>query len=131
MKKFLGFIFVVAGLGAAAYFVVPTLTAPPTATPPPAGTLAVHFIDVGQGDSILIDYGQIEVLIDAGDKSPGVVDYLKSKVDGPLEAMIATHPHAETLTALANIGAKVYGTDKSGTIIVTTDGKDYNITTAK
>ena len=60
------------------------------ATPPP-GELKVHFIDVGQGDAILIDLNDIEVLIDGGDRSPGVVEYLKKYVDGPLEVMIATH----------------------------------------
>ena|GEM_PF-3685845 len=30
------------------------------------GTLTVHFIDVGQGDSILLDLGDTEVLIDGG-----------------------------------------------------------------
>ena len=39
-------------------------------------TLTVHFVDVGQGDSILIDLGDTEVLIDGGDKSPGVVSYI-------------------------------------------------------
>lgn len=33
--------------------------------------LSLHFIDVGQGDSILIDIGETEILIDGGDKSPG------------------------------------------------------------
>jgi beta-lactamase superfamily II metal-dependent hydrolase len=63
-------------------------------------TLTVHFIDVGQGDSILVDFGDIEVLIDGGDKSPGIVDYIDDYVDGPLEVMIATHPHADHIGGL-------------------------------
>lgn len=72
-----------------------------TPTPlPTQGELEIHFIDVGQGDSILIDLGETEVLIDGGEKSPGVVDYLKKHVDGPLEVMVATHPHADHIGGL-------------------------------
>lgn len=62
--------------------------------------LTVHFIDVGQGDSILLDLGDIEVLIDGGDKSPGVVSYIDDYVDGSLEVMVATHPHADHIGGL-------------------------------
>jgi len=62
--------------------------------------LKVHFIDVGQGDSILIDFGETEILIDGGGKSPGVVGYLTGLVDGPLEVMVATHPHADHIGGL-------------------------------
>lgn len=31
-----------------------------------SGQLAVHFINVGQGDAILVDYGTYEMLIDGG-----------------------------------------------------------------
>ncbi|GAJ16941.1 unnamed protein product, partial [marine sediment metagenome] len=55
---------------------------------PTDSELRVHFIDVGQGDSILIDFGETEVLVDGGDKSPGVTAYLKAYVDGPIEAMV-------------------------------------------
>ncbi len=48
------------------------ITVIPPAQAPTKGELKVHFIDVGQGDSILIDFGDIEVLIDGGGKSPGV-----------------------------------------------------------
>jgi len=73
---------------------------------PELGTLTVHFIDVGQGDSILLDFGDIEVLIDGGEKSPGVISYIDDYVDGPLEVMIATHPHADHIGGLiAVLGA--------------------------
>jgi beta-lactamase superfamily II metal-dependent hydrolase len=82
-------------------------TPPHTATPVPTqGELKVNFIDVGQGDSILIDLGETEVLIDGGEKSPGVVNYLKKYVDGPLEVMVATHPHSDHIGGLiAVLGA--------------------------
>jgi beta-lactamase superfamily II metal-dependent hydrolase len=68
--------------------------------------LTVHFIDVGQGDSILLDLGDIEVLIDGGDKSSGVVSYIEDYVDGSLEVMVATHPHADHIGGLiAVLGA--------------------------
>jgi len=65
--------------------------------------LTVHFIDVGQGDSILLDLGDIEVLIDGGEKSPGVVSYIDDYVDGPLEVMVATHPHADHIGGLIEV----------------------------
>lgn len=64
------------------------------------GPLTVHFIDVGQGDSILLDLGDIEVLIDGGEKSPGVVSYIEDYVDGSLEVMVATHPDADHIGGL-------------------------------
>lgn len=81
----------------------PTPAPTPTPTPPPTptmGQLQVHFIDVGQGDSILVDLGETEILIDGGGKSPGVVAYLNNYVDGALEVMVATHPHADHIGGL-------------------------------
>ena len=69
-------------------------------TTEPIRELYIHFIDVGQGDSILIEYGDTEVLIDGGDRSPGVVTYLSSYVDGAIEVMVATHPHADHIGGL-------------------------------
>ncbi|MCL0077212.1 MBL fold metallo-hydrolase [Dehalococcoidia bacterium] len=74
---------------------------PPVVDPKPVlPEMTVHFIDVGQGDAILLDVGEIEVLIDGGGKSPGVVVYLREHVDGPLEVMVATHPHADHIGGL-------------------------------
>ena len=64
--------------------------------------LRVHFLDVGQGDSILIDCGETEVLIDGGTNEAGdeVVAYLNGYVDGPLDYVIATHPDADHVGGL-------------------------------
>ena len=37
------------------------------------------------------------------------------------------HPHQETIQALSAIGAKIYGTDVHGNIIIVTDGKAYSL----
>lgn len=68
--------------------------------------LKVHFIDVGQGDSILIDLGEVEILIDGGDRRPGVVNYLSSFVEGAIEVMVATHTHADHIGGLVDVLAK-------------------------
>ncbi|MCT2537708.1 MBL fold metallo-hydrolase [Aquibacillus koreensis] len=39
------------------------------------------------------------------------------------------HPHYTVVNRVENYGAKLYGTDVHGTIVVTTDGKDYSIVT--
>ncbi|NCC17043.1 MAG: MBL fold metallo-hydrolase [Clostridia bacterium] len=69
------------------------------------GELTVHFIDVGQGDSILIDNQDFEVLIDGGNNKDGqnVVAYLKDYVDGPLDLMIGTHPDADHIGGLDDV----------------------------
>ena len=41
------------------------------------------------------------------------------------------HPHPETLTALAQVGARVYGTDVNGTVSIGTDGNTYTAATEK
>jgi len=78
-------------------------TSPAAISPEPAsptGELKVHFINVGQGDAILIDLQDIEILIDGGDRSPGITGYLNEHVDGSLEVMVATHPHADHIGGL-------------------------------
>lgn len=84
----------------------PTATTEPSPTTTTPQELKVHYIDVGQGDSILVDLGETEVLIDGGDRSPGVVNYLSSYVDGVLEIMVATHAHADHIGGLIDVLAK-------------------------
>lgn len=78
-----------------------------------ASNVTVHFIDVGQGDSILIDAGQFEILIDGGPRSAGrsVVDYIKPYVDGSLDAVIATHNHEDHIGGLPDV-LKAYPVDR-------------------
>lgn len=63
-----------------------------------SGQLKAHFLDVGQGDSILIQLpnGQ-NMLIDAGTSEAGgsVVSYLKEQGINKINYLVATHPHAD------------------------------------
>jgi len=61
------------------------------------GQLKVHYIDVGQGDSILVHTNDVAMLIDAGERGygPGVVNYIKDQGINKLDYLILTHPHAD------------------------------------
>lgn len=67
--------------------------------------LSVHLIDVGQGDSILIESDGSYMLIDAGDNHKGsiVVDYLNSLQVKELEYVIGTHPHSDHIGGLDEV----------------------------
>lgn len=71
--------------------------------PDPEHLLFVHFIDVGQGDSILIDLEEFEILIDGGGRNSGVADYIDTYVDGTLEVVVATHPDADHIGGLIEV----------------------------
>ncbi len=66
---------------------------------------SVHYIDVGQGDSILIEYGDAAMLIDAGenDKGEEVVSYLKEEGIEKLDYVIGTHPHSDHIGGLDTV----------------------------
>lgn len=67
--------------------------------------MKVHFINVGQGDSILIQTGNENVLIDGGGKEKGddVVAYLKKQKVKTLNAVVSTHPDADHVSGLAYV----------------------------
>ena len=65
----------------------------------------VHFIDVGQGSSTLIQQGTSGILIDAGEKDYGqvVVDYLNNVGVTSLEYVVASHPHSDHIGGLDDV----------------------------
>lgn len=68
-------------------------------------TLTFEVLDVGQGQSIFLDYGDMEVLIDGGcpDYGKSVVNKIKDRVDGDLDYVIATHSHVDHIGGLSAV----------------------------
>lgn len=68
-------------------------------------TLKVHFINVGQGDSILIEVNGYTVLIDAGPNSSSskLKAYLDKNAITKLDYIIATHPDEDHIGSMDDI----------------------------
>ncbi len=69
------------------------------------GDLVAHFIDVGQGDCILLESQGDFVLIDAGETeySATVCQYLENNDVTSLDYVIATHPHSDHCGGLTEV----------------------------
>jgi competence protein ComEC len=73
-----------------------------------AQNLKIHFIDVGQGDSILIEAaGGKNILVDGGDRADSIasriINYLKKQEVKRLDYIISTHPHSDHIGGLVDI----------------------------
>jgi len=92
---------------------IPTPTPSPTSTPTPFPTptpvpmplsenVTVHFIDVGQGDSIFVDTPTLDMLVDGGSVNAGetVVGYLRALNVTRIDVVVATHPHEDHVGGL-------------------------------
>ena len=88
----------------------------------------VHFIDVGQGSSTLIQKGTTGVLIDAGEKDYGdvVVDYLTAVGITELEFAVASHPHSDHIGGLDEV-LNAFPTDK----IILPELEEFNTPTTR
>lgn len=81
---------------------------PPAADPVQVtaeGEAEVYFFDVGQGDSALIRIDDYTMLIDASISSAGdtIVQNLDTLGVEDLDAVVATHPHADHIGAMTQI----------------------------
>jgi competence protein ComEC len=67
--------------------------------------LTAHFLDVGQDDSILLQFHGKNVLIDGGteDAGPRVESYLRNHGVSSLDLLVATHPHEDHIGGLIAI----------------------------
>lgn len=73
--------------------------------PDVSGQIKVHFIDVGQGDSILVQQGKFSMLIDGGnaEDSDLVTKYIENKGITKLDYIIGTHPHEDHIGGLKSV----------------------------
>lgn len=67
--------------------------------------LTVHFLDVGQGDSILLETDGKSMLVDAGESDQGkvVTAYLQDQGISTLDYVVATHPHSDHIGGMNEI----------------------------
>jgi competence protein ComEC len=80
-------------------------TLPGTAQPPPSGSLVVSFIDVGQGDGVLVQSGGKNYLLDAGKPQvgPRVVDFLRSRGVESLDGIVVSNPDADHIGGFLDV----------------------------
>ncbi len=69
------------------------------------GEEKVHFIDVGQGDSILVESNGEYMLVDAGEEDKGdtVTDYLMQLGVESIKYAVATHPHSDHIGGMDDV----------------------------
>lgn len=82
------------------------------------GPLQVVFLDIGQGDSILISQGSQQLLIDGGKDGKLLLEKLGKYIpfwDRNIEAVIETHPDQDHIGGLINI----FGAYKVNTVLET------------
>lgn len=67
--------------------------------------LKMHVIDVGQGDSILMQCGECNVLIDCGENGMGdtVLEYLHRAGVSHLDWIVGTHPHSDHIGGMDTV----------------------------
>ena len=65
--------------------------------------MKIHYIDVGQGDSELIQVDGKNILIDAGTNDKKALNYLKSIGVTTLDYVIVTHPHEDHIGSMADV----------------------------
>lgn len=106
--------------------------------------LTVSYIDVGQGDSILLQCNKESMLIDAGENDKGgtVVNYLNSVGAKHLKYAVGTHPHSDHIGGMDTVIDSIktdtflcpdtnYGTKTWNDVISSCKSNNTKITYAK
>lgn len=72
---------------------------------PSVDELSVHYIDVGQGDSIYITSGDEGMLIDCGESgdTDRVISYLDNMGVSKINYVVGTHPHSDHMGGMSKI----------------------------
>lgn len=67
--------------------------------------LEVHFIDVGQADSILVKQGSYSMLIDAGNNEDAAIikDYINNQGITKLDYVVGTHVHEDHIGSMDDV----------------------------
>ncbi|HET8688809.1 MAG TPA: MBL fold metallo-hydrolase, partial [Methanosarcina sp.] len=67
--------------------------------------LTIHFLDVDQGDSILLEIDGKSMLVDSGESDQGkvVTAYLQDQGISTLDYVVATHPHSDHIGGMNEI----------------------------
>ena len=79
----------------------------PVSTPPPPGGLRATFLDVGEGDSTLLQTKDEAVLIDAGPPEAGVAGQLRRLGVGRIDVLLLSHPHRDHVGGAAEVLRKL------------------------
>ena len=88
-----------------------------TAASLPGDNLRVSFLDVGQGDAVLIQIGNQQILVDGGPSPRAISLGLGSRMpfwDRSIDLLVLTHPHQDHLAGLVevlrryNVGQALY-----------------------
>jgi competence protein ComEC len=77
-----------------------------TAATLPDNKLHTSFLDVGQGDAILIQKGSQQVLVDGGPSPQAIALALSEEMpfwDRTIDLVVLTHPHADHITGLVEV----------------------------
>ena len=88
--------FILVAFALATFFSIPGL----------GSSLHVSFIDVGQGDSILVRQGATQILVDGGSSAQSVLLELGRRMplwDRNIELVVLTHPDSDHLTGLLEV----------------------------
>lgn len=105
-------------------------------------TAKIHYIDVGQGDSVLVESNKKYMLIDTGEDKDTVSNYLKKMKVKKLDYLILTHPDSDHIGGASNVikkfnidkiimPAKSHTSKTYETLLNTIKGKKLKITKPK